>query len=148
MPKWTAADIPDQSGRLAVVTGANSGLGFFTTRELARAGAHVVATARDVTRGDEAASRIRASTPAAQIEVERLDLADLGSVRAFAEALQPSICLRAHGSASVAAESTDAATERVRLDLDREEVLAAPLNVAHPLEDGTHNEAGRAKELS
>ena len=85
MAKWTAADIPDQSGRLAVVTGANSGLGFFTARELARAGAHVVATARDVARGDEAASRIRESTPEAQIAVERLDLADLGSVRAFAE---------------------------------------------------------------
>jgi NAD(P)-dependent dehydrogenase (short-subunit alcohol dehydrogenase family) len=84
MPKWTAADIPDQSGRLAVVTGANSGLGFFTAGELARAGAHVVATARDVARGDEAASRIRESTPEARIEVEPLDLADLGSVRAFA----------------------------------------------------------------
>ena len=85
MPKWTAADIPDQSGRLAVVTGANSGLGFFTALELARTGAHVVATARDAARGEEAAASIRESTPGAEIEVERPDLADLGSIRAFAE---------------------------------------------------------------
>ena len=85
MAKWTAADLPDQSGRIAVVTGANSGLGFFTTRELARGGARVVAGARDVARGEEAAARIRESRPEAQIEVERLDLADLGSIRAFAE---------------------------------------------------------------
>jgi NAD(P)-dependent dehydrogenase (short-subunit alcohol dehydrogenase family) len=78
--KWTAADIPDQSGRLAVVTGANSGLGAVTARELARAGAHVILAVRNVAKGEEAASRMPG-----EVEVRELDLADLGSVRAFAD---------------------------------------------------------------
>ena len=69
------------SGRTVVVTGANSGLGRITARELARAGAHVVLAVRDSTRGDAAAREMPGST-----EVRRLDLADLASVRAFAEA--------------------------------------------------------------
>jgi NAD(P)-dependent dehydrogenase (short-subunit alcohol dehydrogenase family) len=83
--KWTAADIPDQSGGLAVVTGATSGLGFRTARELARAGAHVIVTARNRERGEEAAARIRDSLPGARVDVEPLDLADLSSARAFAD---------------------------------------------------------------
>jgi NAD(P)-dependent dehydrogenase (short-subunit alcohol dehydrogenase family) len=79
--RWTAADLPDLSGRTVVVTGANSGLGAITARELARAGAHVVLAVRDVARGERAAARMPGST-----EVRRLDLADLASVRAFAEA--------------------------------------------------------------
>jgi NAD(P)-dependent dehydrogenase (short-subunit alcohol dehydrogenase family) len=82
--KWTAADIPDQLGRVAVVTGANSGLGLATARELARAGASVVLAVRDPAKGETAAGRIRAEMPGAGVEVAPLDLADLGSVREFA----------------------------------------------------------------
>jgi NAD(P)-dependent dehydrogenase (short-subunit alcohol dehydrogenase family) len=82
--KWTAADIPDQSGRVAVVTGANSGLGLVTARELARAGAQVVLAARSPGRGDAAAASIVAAVPGATVASAVLDLADLDSVRAFA----------------------------------------------------------------
>ena len=77
--KWTVTDIPDQSGRTAVVTGANSGLGIATVRALAGAGAHVVLAVRDPKRGEAAASGVHGS-----VEVRRLDLADLASVREFA----------------------------------------------------------------
>jgi NAD(P)-dependent dehydrogenase (short-subunit alcohol dehydrogenase family) len=83
-PRWTAADIPDQSGRVAVVTGANSGLGLATARELARAGATVVLACRTTSRGEEAAATIRSTVPGAGPSVLALDLADLDSVRAFA----------------------------------------------------------------
>jgi NAD(P)-dependent dehydrogenase (short-subunit alcohol dehydrogenase family) len=83
---WTAAQIPPQAGRIALVTGANSGLGLITARELARAGARVVLAVRDTARGEEAAGTIRqAAAPGASVEVERLDLGDLASVRACAE---------------------------------------------------------------
>jgi NAD(P)-dependent dehydrogenase (short-subunit alcohol dehydrogenase family) len=84
MARWTAADIPDQRGRVAVVTGANSGLGLATARELARAGATVVLACRSTARGDEAADTIRSKVPSAAVSVTALDLADLDSVRAFA----------------------------------------------------------------
>lgn len=77
---WTAADLPDLGGRTVVVTGANSGIGLITARELARVGAHVVLAVRDQERGRTAAASITGST-----EVCRVDLADLASVRAFAE---------------------------------------------------------------
>src|SRR6266568_4288121 len=79
MARWTAADIPDQTGRTIVVTGANSGLGAVTATELARAGAHVVLACRDIGKGERAAAVMAGST-----EVRRLDLADLASVREFA----------------------------------------------------------------
>ena len=79
MAKWTAADIPDQTGRTIVVTGANSGLGAVTATELARAGAHVVVACRDTAKGERAAARMPGSA-----EVRRLDLADLASVGEFA----------------------------------------------------------------
>ncbi len=82
--RWTPADIPDQSGRVSIVTGANSGLGQSTARELARAGASVVLAVRDRGKGEEAAGRIRAAVPGAQLSVAPLDLADLSSVREFA----------------------------------------------------------------
>ena len=88
MAKWTTSDIGDQTGRLAVVTGANSGIGFVAARELARAGAHVVMAVRDTTRGEEAAAKVRSAAPADTVEVMELDLADLASVRSFAETFQ------------------------------------------------------------
>ena len=78
-PRWTAADLPDQSGRTIIVTGASSGLGVVTARELARVGARVVLAVRDPAKGERAAAAM-----AGQTEVRRLDLADLASVRAFA----------------------------------------------------------------
>ena len=77
VPGWTADDIPDLTGRRAVVTGATSGLGEVTAVELARHGAHVVLTARDADRGEQAAARVRAAAPGASVEVGALDLADL-----------------------------------------------------------------------
>jgi NAD(P)-dependent dehydrogenase (short-subunit alcohol dehydrogenase family) len=82
--KWTAADIPDQSGRTAVVTGANSGLGLAAARALAAAGAEVVLACRNLEKGEEALASIREETPAASVALEELDLSSLASVRAFA----------------------------------------------------------------
>ncbi len=78
---WSTSDIPSQSGRTVVVTGANSGLGLATSKALAAAGAHVVLAVRDTARGADAAR-----TLTGDVEVRRLDLADLSSVRAFADA--------------------------------------------------------------
>ena len=86
MAKWTTSDIPDQSGRLAVVTGANSGIGLVAARELARAGAHVVMAVRDSARGADAARMVRSAASAGEVEFMELDLADLSSVRSFAAA--------------------------------------------------------------
>jgi NAD(P)-dependent dehydrogenase (short-subunit alcohol dehydrogenase family) len=82
---WDATRIPDQSGRIAVVTGANSGLGLVTSRELARAGAAVVMACRNLEKGHTAVEKIRAAVPGAQLQLEELDLASLESVRGFAE---------------------------------------------------------------
>ncbi len=79
--KWTADDLPSLDGRTFVVTGANSGLGLVTARELARHGARVVMAVRDTAKGESAAASL-AGPP----EVRKLDLADLSSIRAFAEA--------------------------------------------------------------
>ena len=84
--KWTARDIPDLTGRTSIVTGANSGLGFHTTRGLAGHGAAVTMAVRDTAKGETAAAQIRAELPSADITVARLDLADLASVRDFATA--------------------------------------------------------------
>ncbi|MFD5630488.1 oxidoreductase [Streptomyces sp. NPDC127072] len=84
MTGWDAGDIPDQSGRTAVVTGANSGIGYVTARELARKGARVVLACRSEARGSEAADRLSAEVPDARAEFVRLDLGDLESVREFA----------------------------------------------------------------
>jgi NAD(P)-dependent dehydrogenase (short-subunit alcohol dehydrogenase family) len=79
--------VPDQSGKLAVVTGANSGTGKETTRRLAGAGARVVMAVRTVAKGEQARAEILAQHPHAQLEVRRVDLADLDSVKEFAEGL-------------------------------------------------------------
>lgn len=81
---WTEKDIPDLSGRTAVVTGANGGLGLQTALALAGAGAHVVLAARDPAKTEAAEKRIRASHPSASLEVVPLDLGDLSVVRAAA----------------------------------------------------------------
>ena len=85
---WTENDIPDQQGRLALVTGANSGLGFYTSRALAAKGAQVVMACRTMEKGQAAADLIRKDIPGASLQVMALDLANLVSVRAFAAGLK------------------------------------------------------------
>ena len=82
--KWTSDDIPDQSGRTALVTGANSGLGLQTAKALAAAGATVLLGCRSAERAADAVAEIRSEAPAATVEVVELDLADLSSVEAAA----------------------------------------------------------------
>ena len=84
---WSEADIPDQSGRTAVVTGANSGIGFETARALAAKGARVVLACRNEEKGRDAGRRLRAAVPGADARFEPLDLGALASVRRFAEKL-------------------------------------------------------------
>ena len=82
---WTADDVSDLSGKTVVVTGGNSGLGYEASLQLARKGAHVVLACRDSDKARAALGRITSAHPAASIETMRLDLADLASVRTFAE---------------------------------------------------------------
>jgi NAD(P)-dependent dehydrogenase (short-subunit alcohol dehydrogenase family) len=89
-PRWTPADMPDLHATLAVVTGANSGLGLETTRELARRGAHVVLACRARDKTEQAIAELRRSVPEiaeGQLEFRPLDLASLASIRSFAEGL-------------------------------------------------------------
>ncbi len=81
---WTAKDIPDQSGKMAIVTGANVGLGLETARALAAKGATVILACRNLEKANAAKVDIQKSTPNAKLEVIQLDLADLTSVRQFA----------------------------------------------------------------
>ncbi|MEV6409996.1 SDR family oxidoreductase [Kribbella sp. NPDC051718] len=80
-------DVPDQTGKYAVVTGANSGTGKETVRRLAGAGARIVMAVRTPSKGEAARAEILAQYPQAQLEVRRIDLADLESVREFADGL-------------------------------------------------------------
>jgi NAD(P)-dependent dehydrogenase (short-subunit alcohol dehydrogenase family) len=82
---WTAADIPDQTGRTAVVTGANGGLGLETARALAAAGAHVVMAARNPAKADDAVADIRRTVPNASLELVPLDLSSQASVHEAAD---------------------------------------------------------------
>jgi len=86
--KWTSDDVPGQQGRLAVVTGANTGLGFETARVLAARGASVVLAVRDTEKGKAAAARIAGTAPGATVTVQPLDLASLDSIRAAAGELR------------------------------------------------------------
>jgi NAD(P)-dependent dehydrogenase (short-subunit alcohol dehydrogenase family) len=85
--KWVSDDIPDQQGRLAVVTGANTGLGFETARVLAEHGASVVLAVRDIEKGKHAAARIAGTAPGANVVVQPLDLTSLASIRGAADEL-------------------------------------------------------------
>ncbi|MGB9416580.1 MAG: SDR family NAD(P)-dependent oxidoreductase, partial [Acidobacteriaceae bacterium] len=84
MSKWTPREMPPQQGRLAVVTGANSGIGYQTARYLSRAGATVILACRSAAKGEAARAKIVAENAAAKVEVRVLDVADLDSVRRFA----------------------------------------------------------------
>ncbi len=84
MPRWTPADMPDQDGRIVVITGGSSGIGAEAADALAGRGAHVVLAVRSQARGDAVAARIRARHRQAQVSGSLLDMAGLDSVRAFA----------------------------------------------------------------
>ncbi|MGV0731712.1 SDR family NAD(P)-dependent oxidoreductase [Mycolicibacter sinensis] len=88
MAKWTTADIPDQAGRVAVVTGANTGLGFETAAGLAARGAHVVLAVRNLDKGRDAETLIRQRSPGASVALQELDLGSLDSICAAAEQLR------------------------------------------------------------
>ncbi|MFI1239593.1 oxidoreductase [Nocardia salmonicida] len=83
MSKWTVADLPDQTGRTIIVTGANSGLGAATARALSAAGARVILACRDTAKAERVAAGMRGAT-----EVRELDLANLNSVRAFTDSIE------------------------------------------------------------
>ncbi|MGH3644470.1 MAG: SDR family NAD(P)-dependent oxidoreductase [Mycobacterium sp.] len=82
--KWTAADVPDQTGRVAIVTGSNTGLGYETALVLADRGAHVVLAVRDVEKGNAAAARLVGRIPRAAVTVQPLDVGSLQSIRTAA----------------------------------------------------------------
>jgi NAD(P)-dependent dehydrogenase (short-subunit alcohol dehydrogenase family) len=84
---WKPSDVPDQTGRIALVTGANSGIGFEAARTLASRGAHVLLACRDQARGEAARARIAAEHPRARLELIALDLADLAQVRSAAQSV-------------------------------------------------------------
>lgn len=88
MSNWSTADIPAQTGRTAIVTGANTGLGFEIALALARAGAHVVLAVRNLEKGKLAAGRIIESAPKAVVTLQEVDLSSLASVRKAAQDLR------------------------------------------------------------
>src|SRR5580704_7250051 len=86
---WTEADVPDQAGRTAVITGGNSGIGFEAARVLAGRGARLILGCRDQGKAHDAVTRIRAAAPGANVRVVPLDLASLESVRVPAAQIRP-----------------------------------------------------------
>lgn len=86
-PDWSPADMPSQKGRVFLVTGGTSGMGYEDVKALAAAGARVVIAARNAQRGQEAIERIRRDVPEAQLQFESIDLADLSTVRALVRRL-------------------------------------------------------------
>jgi NAD(P)-dependent dehydrogenase (short-subunit alcohol dehydrogenase family) len=86
--KWTAADVPDQEGRVAIITGSNTGIGFEAAKVLAEKGAHVVLAVRNTDKGNAAAARITEAAPHADVTVQKLDLTSLDDIRAAADELR------------------------------------------------------------
>ncbi len=86
--KWTSADVPDQSGRVAIVTGANTGIGYGAAAVLADKGAHVVLAVRNLDKGKDAKARITAKSPNAVVTVQELDLTSLDNIRTAADELR------------------------------------------------------------
>jgi NAD(P)-dependent dehydrogenase (short-subunit alcohol dehydrogenase family) len=86
--KWTAADVPDQSGRVAIITGSNTGIGFGAAAVLAAKGAHTVLAVRNVDKGNDAVARIKAASPNATVTVQKLDLTSLDDIRTAAADLR------------------------------------------------------------
>src|SRR6201997_2051127 len=85
---WSTADIPNQSGRVAIITGANTGLGFHTAAALADKGAHVVLAVRNLDKGKAAADKIKADSPNAVVALQKLDLTSLEAIREAADELK------------------------------------------------------------
>jgi NAD(P)-dependent dehydrogenase (short-subunit alcohol dehydrogenase family) len=119
MAQWTVKDIPSQAGRLSVVTGANSGIGWYTALELARAGSEVVLAARSEGKGRDAVDRILRELPGAKVRAELLDLADLASVRAFAAKVgaEPKIDLLVNNAGVMAVPTRQATRDGFELQL-------------------------------
>lgn len=88
MATWTTTDIPDQTGRVAVITGANTGLGYETAAALAARGAHVILAVRNLDKGKDAAALISRRNPGASVALQELDLTSLDSIRSAAEQLR------------------------------------------------------------
>jgi NAD(P)-dependent dehydrogenase (short-subunit alcohol dehydrogenase family) len=86
--KWTAADVPDQSGRVAIITGSNTGIGYEAAAALAGKGAHVVLAVRNLDKGSDAVSRITAASPSAVVTLQELDLTSLDHIRKAADELR------------------------------------------------------------
>jgi NAD(P)-dependent dehydrogenase (short-subunit alcohol dehydrogenase family) len=123
---WRLDDIPDLGGRVAVVTGANGGLGYETVRALARNGAHVVMAVRDTAKGEAARARIVSETPAAALELVALDVASLASVRDGAAAI-----LAAHPRIDVLVNNAGVMGIPRRESVDGQELQLATNHLGH-----------------
>ena len=88
MSKWSAADVPDQSGRVAIITGSNTGIGYEAAAVLAKKGAHTVLAVRNLDKGNDAVARIKAASPDATVTLQELDLTSLADVRKSADELR------------------------------------------------------------
>lgn len=86
--KWTAADVPDQIGRVAIITGSNTGIGFGAAAVLAAKGAHTVLAVRNLDKGNDAVARIKAASPNAIVTLQQLDLTSLENIRKAADNLR------------------------------------------------------------
>jgi len=83
---WTTANIPDQTGKNILITGANSGLGYHASMALSGKGANVIMAVRSLEKGKEAAAKIKSVYPNAKLDIMQLDLSNLDSIRQFSEA--------------------------------------------------------------